>query len=64
VVVELRGDDVVLARELWGRGDARIGLPTMRPRAATAALVGDEAPVEIGRQQMVDEHEGAIGKLA
>jgi hypothetical protein len=36
----------------------------MRPRAATAALVGDEAPVEIGRQQMVDEHEGATGKLA
>jgi hypothetical protein len=64
VVVELRGDDVVLARELWGRGDARVGLPTMRPRAATAALVGDEAPVEIGRQQMVDEHEGATGKLA
>jgi hypothetical protein len=64
VVVELRGDDVVLARESWGCGDARIMLPTVRPKAATAALVGDEAPVAIGRQQGVDEHERATGKLA
>jgi hypothetical protein len=53
VVVELRGDDVVLARESWGCGDARIVLPTARPKAA---LVGDEAPVAIGRQQGVNEH--------
>jgi hypothetical protein len=64
VVVELRGDDVVLARESWGCGDAQIVLPTVRPKAATAALVGDEAPVAIGRQQGVDEHERANGKLA
>jgi hypothetical protein len=64
VVVELRGDDVVLARESWGCGDARILLSTVRPKAATAALIGDEAPVAIGRQQGVDEHEPATGKLA
>jgi hypothetical protein len=57
VVVELRGDDVVLARDSWGCGNARIVLPAVRPKAATAALVGDEAPIAIGRQQGVDEHE-------
>jgi hypothetical protein len=56
VVVELRGDDVVLARESWGCGDARIVLPAARPKAATAVLVGDESPIAIGRQQGVDEH--------
>jgi hypothetical protein len=35
----------------------------MRPRAAAAALVGNEAPVEIGGQQLVVEHEQATGKL-
>jgi hypothetical protein len=35
----------------------------MRPRAAAAALVGNEAPVEIGGQQLVVEHEQAMGKL-
>jgi hypothetical protein len=35
----------------------------MRPRAAAAALVGNEAPVEIGGQQLVIEHEQAAGKL-
>jgi hypothetical protein len=57
VVVELHGDDVVLARESWWRGDAQIELSTRRPKAATAALVGDEAPAAIGGQQGVDEHE-------
>jgi hypothetical protein len=57
VVVELRGDDVVLARESWGCGNARIVLPTVRPKAATAALVEDEAPATIGGHQGVDEHE-------
>jgi hypothetical protein len=57
VVVERRGDDVVLARESWWRGDARSELSTMRPKAATAALVGDEAPTAIVGQQGVDEHE-------
>jgi hypothetical protein len=33
------------------------------PKAATAVLVGGEAPVEIGRQQGVVEHEQAMGKL-
>jgi hypothetical protein len=64
VVVELRSDDVVLARESWRCGDTRIVLPTVRPKAATAALVGNEAPVAIGRQQGVDEHERATGKFA
>jgi hypothetical protein len=57
VIVELRGDDVVLARESWGCGDARIVLPTVRPKAATAALVGGEAPAAIEEQQGVEEHE-------
>jgi hypothetical protein len=57
VVVELWGDDVVLARESWGCGNARIVLPTVRPKAATVVLVGDEAPAAIGGQQGVDEHE-------
>jgi hypothetical protein len=35
----------------------------MRPRAAAAALVGNEAPVENGGQQLVVEHEQATGKL-
>jgi hypothetical protein len=47
VVVELRGDDVVLARESWGCGDARIGLPMMGPKAATTALVGDEVRLQL-----------------
>jgi hypothetical protein len=48
---------VVLARASWGCGDARIGLPTMGPKAATTTLVGDEAPAVIGGQQGVDEYE-------
>jgi hypothetical protein len=56
VVVELRGDDVVLARESWGCGNARIVLPTVRPKAATASLVGGEAPAAIEEQQGVEEH--------
>jgi hypothetical protein len=57
MVVKLHGADVVLARESWWQGKARGVLPTVRPRAASAALVGDEGPVEIGGQQRVDEHE-------
>jgi hypothetical protein len=64
VVVELQGDDVVLARVLWWHGKARSELSTTRPKAATAALVGGEFPVEIGRQQRVVEHEQATGRLA
>jgi hypothetical protein len=54
--VELRGGDVVLAKGSWGCGEARVVLPTVRPKVATAALVGGEAPVEIGGQQLVNEH--------
>jgi hypothetical protein len=62
-VVGLHRDDVVLARGLWWRGSARSELSMMRPKAATAALVGGEAPIEIGRQLMVVEHEQVMGKL-
>jgi hypothetical protein len=62
--VELHRDDVVLARGLWWHGKAQIVLSTVRPRAATVALVGDETLVTIGRQQRVFEHEQATGKLA
>jgi hypothetical protein len=63
-VVELHRDDVVLARVLWWREKARGELSTTRPKTATAALVGGEVLVEIGRQQRVVEHEQATGKLA
>jgi hypothetical protein len=49
-VVGLHRDDVVLARGLWWRGSAWSELSTVRPKAATTALVGGEAPIEIGRQ--------------
>jgi hypothetical protein len=62
--MELHKDDVVLARGLWWRGSARSELPTMGLKVVTAALVGGEALVEIGRQQVVIEHERASGKLA
>jgi hypothetical protein len=55
-VVELHKDAVVLARGLWRRGSAWSELPTVRLKAATAALVGGETPVEIGGQRLVDEH--------
>jgi hypothetical protein len=54
--VELHRDDVVLARRLWWHGRARSELPTVRPKAATVALVGGGAPVAIGGQLVVDEH--------
>jgi hypothetical protein len=53
----LHGVDVVLAKESWWRGNARCELPTVRLKAATAALVGNGAPAAIGGQQGVDEHE-------
>jgi hypothetical protein len=62
--VELHRDDVVLARGLWWRGRARSELPMVRPKAATVALVGDEAPVAIGKQQGLNEHKRVMGKLA
>jgi hypothetical protein len=37
--------------------------PRRRPKAAAAALVGDRAPVEIGKDQWVVEHEQDTGKL-
>jgi hypothetical protein len=64
VTVELWDDDVVLARELWWHGKARIVLSTVRPKAAAVALVEDEVPAAIGRQQRVVEHKQATEKLA
>jgi hypothetical protein len=49
VVVELRGDDVVLARELWWRGKARSELSTRSRRRRRSVAVGEDASVEIGR---------------
>jgi hypothetical protein len=49
VVVELRGDDVVLARELWWRGKARSELSTRSRRRQRTVAVGEDASVEIGR---------------
>jgi hypothetical protein len=60
----LHGVDVVLVRDSWWRGNARSELPTVRPKAAMAALVGDGALAAIGGQQGVDEHEQGTGKLA
>jgi hypothetical protein len=53
----------MLARGLLWRGRARSELPTVGSKAATAALVGGDVPVGIGRQQRVVEHEQATGKL-
>jgi hypothetical protein len=64
VVVELHGDDVVLARVSWWRGNARSELSTVRPKVATVALVGDRTLAAIGGQQGVDKHEQGTGKLA
>jgi hypothetical protein len=61
--MELHRDDVVLARGLWWRRSAQSELPTVGPKAATAALVGGEALVEIGRQLRVVEHRQAMGNL-
>jgi hypothetical protein len=47
---------VVLATVSCWRGRARVELSTMRPSAAAAALVGDEAPIAIGGQRLVGEH--------
>jgi hypothetical protein len=49
VVVELRGDDVVLARELWWRGKARSELSTRSMRRRRTVAVGEDASVEIRR---------------
>jgi hypothetical protein len=49
VVVELRGDDVVLARELWWRGKARSELSTRSRRRRRTVAVGEDASVEIGK---------------
>jgi hypothetical protein len=38
-------------------------LPTVRPKAAAVALVGDKASVEIGEDQWVVEHEQDTRKL-
>jgi hypothetical protein len=49
VVVELRGDDVVLARESWWRGKVLSELPTRSRRRRRTVAVGEDASVEIGR---------------
>jgi hypothetical protein len=63
-VVELHKDDVVLARVLWWRGKARSELSTRSRRRRRTVAVGDEASVAIGKQQGVEEHQRAMGKLA
>jgi hypothetical protein len=60
----LHSVDVVPVKESWWHGNARSELPTVRPKAATAALVGDGASAAIEGQQGVDEHEKGTGKLA
>jgi hypothetical protein len=62
--VELHGVDVVLAEGLWRRGEARSELPTMSRRRRRAVVVGEGAPVEIGRRLGAREHEWRSGKLA
>jgi hypothetical protein len=56
VVVELRGDDVVLARELWWRGKARSELSTRSRRRRRTVALGEDAPAR--------EHEWRSGKPA
>jgi hypothetical protein len=63
MAVELWGDDVVLATVSFWRGKARVELFTRSRRRRRTVVVGDEAPVEIGMQQRVAEHEQATGKF-
>jgi hypothetical protein len=64
VVVELHGDDVVLARESWWRGKAQSELPTRSRRRRRTVAVGEDASVEIGRWLGAREHEWRSGKPA
>jgi hypothetical protein len=51
---------------LGGRGGVGVpgaSCPRWRPKATAAALVEDRAPVEIGEDQEVVEHEQVTGKL-
>jgi hypothetical protein len=51
---------------LGGRGGVGVpgaSCPRWRPKATAAALVEDRAPVEIGEDQGVVEHEQVTGKL-
>jgi hypothetical protein len=63
-VVELHRDDVVLSMVLWWCGKAWSEPSTRSRRRRRTVAVGDEAPVAIGKQQGVDEHQRAMGKLA
>jgi hypothetical protein len=63
-VVELHRGDVVLAKVLWWRGMVRGELSTRSRRRRRTVAVGDEVSVAIGKQQGVEEHQRAMGKLA
>jgi hypothetical protein len=45
VAVELRGGDVVLAKGSRGCGEARVALPTVRPKAAAGKKRRGGVPV-------------------
>jgi hypothetical protein len=55
VAVELRGGDVVLAKGSWGCGEARVALPTVRPKAAAGEKRRGGAPVSERGKGMAGE---------
>jgi hypothetical protein len=55
VAVELRGGDVVLSKGSWGCGEARVALPTVRPKAAAGEKRRGGAPVSERGKGMAGE---------
>jgi hypothetical protein len=55
VAVELRGGDVVLAKVSWRCGEARVALPTVRPKAAAGEKRRGGAPVSVREKGMAGE---------
>jgi hypothetical protein len=55
VVIELHGDDVVLAKRSWWRGKGRSELPTVSRGRRRTAIVDNRAPAKIGELQGAGE---------
>jgi hypothetical protein len=64
VVVELRGDDVVLARELWWCGKARSELSTRSRRRRRTVAVGEDCLGGNWEMAGARKHEWRLGKPA
>jgi hypothetical protein len=63
VVVELHGDDVVLARESWWRGNARSELPTVSRGRRRTVIVDSSVPARIGGLRRAEKLKQGSEKL-